>query len=69
MLETKELEKVNCKIGFIILRHVNNELTNNYWIHSYDCIRKFYPENFIIIIDDNSKYEYITEKNYIKQKL
>jgi hypothetical protein len=49
-------------IGFIILRHVNNELTNQYWIHCYDCIRKFYPENFIIIIDDNSNYKYITTK-------
>jgi hypothetical protein len=69
MLESTELEKVNCKIGFIILRHVNNELTNNYWIHSYDCIRKFYPENFIIIVDDNSKYEYITEKILYKTEI
>ena len=50
------------KIGFIILRHVNNELTNQYWIHCYDCIRKFYPDNFIVIIDDNSNYKYITTK-------
>jgi hypothetical protein len=49
------------KLGFIILRHVNNENTNNYWIHSYNCIRKFYPENEILIIDDNSNYKYITE--------
>ena len=49
-------------IGFIVLRHVNNELTNQYWIHGYDCIRKHYPENEIIIIDNNSNYEYITEK-------
>ena len=50
------------RLGFIILRHVNSELTNNYWINCYDCIRKFYPENVILIIDDNSKKEYITEK-------
>lgn len=50
------------QIGFIIIRHVNNEKTNNYWIHCYDCIRKFYPENYIIIIDDNSSFEYITNK-------
>jgi len=50
------------KIGFIILRHVNNKLTNKYWIHCYDCIRKFYPDNFIVIIDDNSNYKYITTK-------
>jgi hypothetical protein len=49
-------------IGFIILRHVNNDLTNQYWILCYECIRKFYSENSIMIIDDDSNYEYITEK-------
>jgi len=49
-------------VGFIILRHVNNKLTDNYWQHCYDCIRKYYPENIILIVDDNSNYEYITEK-------
>jgi hypothetical protein len=48
--------------GFIILRHVNNELTNEYWQHCYDCIRIYYPEYPILIIDDNSNYEFITEK-------
>ena len=47
-------------IGFIILRHVNNKLTNNYWIHCYDSIRKLYPTNWILIIDDNSNYQYVT---------
>ena len=47
-------------IGFIILRHVNNKLTNKYWIHCYDSIRKYYPENWILIIDDNSNYKHIT---------
>jgi hypothetical protein len=50
------------QIGFIILRHVNNKLTNNYWIHCYDCIRNFYPTHKILIIDDDSNYNYITEK-------
>jgi hypothetical protein len=50
------------QIGFIILRHVNNELTNKYWIHCYKCIREFYPENKILIIDDNSDYKYITNE-------
>lgn len=54
------------QIGFIILRHVNNELTNKYWNHSYDCIRKYYPEHPILIIDDNSNYEYITERALYK---
>ena len=45
--------------GFIILRHVNNVLTNNYWIGCYMSIRKFYPDHPIIIIDDNSAYHFI----------
>jgi hypothetical protein len=48
-------------LGFIILRHVNCEKTNNYWIESYNCIRRFYPDNKILIIDDNSNYEYISD--------
>lgn len=48
-------------IGFIILRHVNNELTNKYWNHCYECIRKYYPENMILIIDDNSDNKYVVE--------
>jgi hypothetical protein len=54
------------EFGFIILRHVNNELTNKYWSHCYDCIRKYYPENLILIIDDSSNYKYITEKKLYK---
>ena len=54
------------KVGFIILRHVNNRLTNNYWILCYDSIRKYYPENPILIIDDNSNYSYITNKKLYK---
>jgi hypothetical protein len=53
-------------IGFIILRHVNNKVSNCYWIKSYDYIRKYYKENEIIIIDDNSNYEFITEKDLYK---
>lgn len=48
-------------IGFIILRHVNSIKTNMYWQECYSCIRKFYPNNKIIIIDDNSNYSFITE--------
>lgn len=49
-------------IGFIILRHVNNEYINKLWIYCYNCIRKFYPENTIFIIDDNSNYNFITNE-------
>uniref|UniRef100_A0A6C0H9N7 Glycosyltransferase 2-like domain-containing protein n=1 Tax=viral metagenome TaxID=1070528 RepID=A0A6C0H9N7_9ZZZZ len=45
--------------GFVITRHINSEKTNKYWNECYSCIRKFYPTNIVMIIDDNSKYEYI----------
>ena len=54
------------QIGFIILRHVNNEFTNKYWIKCVNSIRQYYPENNILIIDDNSNYEYITEETLYK---
>lgn len=57
------------EIGFIILRHVNKELTNNYWTLCYDNIRKYYPENFILIIDDNSNYNFITDKKLYKTEI
>ena len=46
--------------GFIILRHVNKTLTNQYWKHCYNSIRKYYPDNWILIIDDNSNVNYVT---------
>lgn len=52
--------------GFIILRHVNNPKTNEYWIYCYECIRKYYPENLILIIDDNSNCQYVTEYKLYK---
>ncbi len=50
------------EIGFIILRHVNSDYTNKYWITCYNSIRRFYPDNKIIIIDDNSDYKYISNE-------
>jgi hypothetical protein len=47
------------KLGFIILRHVNSQKTDLYWKHSYTCVRKYHPEAPIMIIDDNSKYDFI----------
>ena len=54
------------QIGFIVLRHVNGEQTNAYWNHCYDCIRRHYPEYPILIVDDNSNYEYINERTLYK---
>ena len=49
-------------VGFIILRHVNSIKTNKYWIECYNKIRLYYPNEKIIIIDDNSDYKFITKK-------
>ena len=49
-------------IGFIILRHVNSVETNEYWMYSYDCIRRFYKDNLIVIIDDASDDTFLTHK-------
>ena len=46
-------------LGFILLRNVRDQKTSEYWKLSYTCIRKFYPNNYIIIIDDNSDYDLI----------
>jgi hypothetical protein len=54
------------ELGFIVLRHVNNAKSNNYWIHCVRCIRNYYPENKILIIDDNSNYDFITQENLYK---
>ena len=70
LIINKDIKKDVCAttttIGFIILRHVINTETNKYWQYSYECIRNFYPENLIIIVDDNSDYNYITDKELYK---
>jgi len=57
------------ELGIIILRHVNNANTNKYWIECYKCIRKYYPENKILIIDDNSNYKFITDEVLYKTRI
>ena len=48
-------------VGFIILRHVNNNITNEYWKECYKCIKNIYPNNRILIIDDNSDDNYVSD--------
>jgi len=45
--------------GFIITRHVKCDKTNKYWNTCVRCIRYFYPDKKIIIIDDNSNQYFI----------
>ena len=47
------------KYGFIITRHVNSEQTNKYWNQCIKLIKTIYPLTQIILIDDNSKQEFI----------
>ena len=47
-------------IGFIILRHVDSAKTNEYWQECYKCIRNVYPDTKIVIIDDDSNPEFVT---------
>jgi hypothetical protein len=49
----------NNNFGFIMTRHVNSEKTNNYWNNSIRCIRRFYTDIKIIVIDDNSNYDFV----------
>ena len=45
--------------GFIISRHVNSVLTNKYWNQCVKCIRRYYPDKLIVIIDDNSNPDFL----------
>ena len=48
--------------GFIITRHVNSQKTNEYWNRSVKLINYLYPSKKIILIDDNSNYEFVKQK-------
>ena len=50
-------------IGFIVLRHVNNERTAAYWKRCYAGIRRFYPTAPILLIDDNSNPAFLKEED------
>jgi hypothetical protein len=52
--------------GFIITRHVNSEQTNRYWNQNIKLLRLLYPNKKIIIIDDNSKAEFVKADFYYK---
>jgi hypothetical protein len=45
--------------GFVIVRHVQSELTSQYWHKSYQLIRKLYPDVPIVVIDDNSNPRFL----------
>lgn len=55
--------------GIIMLRHVTDKTSDKFWRHGYDCIREFYPTENVLIIDDNSNYDFISEKELDKNTL
>lgn len=50
---------VGMSYGFILTRHVISEVTNLYWNHCIQCIRRWYPTTKIVVIDDYSKEEFV----------
>ena len=50
------------EFGFIITRHVNSQKTNEYWNRSVSYLNHLYPTTKIVIIDDNSNYDFIKPK-------
>ena len=52
--------------GFIVLRYVIDERTDQYWNYCYDRIRNFYPENHILMIDDNSNEQFLSKRELYK---
>ena len=66
-IQTKCAKKLDSSMaGFIILRHVNSKETDQYWQECYTCIRKYYPENEIVIIDATSDKKFLSEKALYK---
>lgn len=49
---------VRPSLGFVMIRHVRDSLTNEYWQESYRTIRQFY-DHPILIIDDHSDPQFI----------
>jgi len=66
----KLILKYKIVIGFIILRYVIDLKTNYNWIKCYESIRRFYGKEYpIIIIDDQSDTNYLTEINLVNCKI
>lgn len=46
-------------VGFVMTRHVHSRETNELWLECYRKIRKYYPVCQIMIVDDNSNYQWV----------
>lgn len=50
--------------GFVLTRHVTSKQTNLYWIECCTCIRRFYPNAPILIIDDASDENFVSNLSF-----
>ena len=60
MSNSVHIQSTTLSSVFIILRHVNSELTNQYWQLACRRIREYHPNALIYIIDDHSRPEWLT---------
>lgn len=49
-------------LGFVIVRHIKDERTSQYWYRSYQSIRKHYPSTPIVVIDDDSNPSFVDQE-------
>lgn len=56
---TKDCNHPVKKLGFVMVRHIQNETTSKYWYKSCQYIRQHYPNAPIVIIDDNSNPQFV----------
>lgn len=47
------------RLGFVIVRHIQDEKTSKYWFKSCQYIRHHYPMAPIVVVDDNSNRKFI----------
>ena len=49
--------------GIVITRHVTSQASNRIWKKCLQQVRRFYPTEPVVIIDDNSNYEFVNTEN------
>lgn len=54
--------KGNNGLGFVVVRHVRDRTTGMYWLEAVRCIRRFYPDAPIVVVDDNSDQRFTRDE-------
>lgn len=65
LMKQNDLGPTDPKMGFMILRCVKKPEHDQLWTKCYQSIRRFYPENPIVIIDDNSRLDLLSQLNLV----